>query len=111
MARHALRLSAAVTFSRHIDVAGWTGSWVAKNIAHIMRTVFVFLFFTVLAARVRQNQRVILGLCESLAVARVTWHFVLCIREVAIRTGPRKERKQLFGLLRSRCEDRIVLVA
>lgn len=52
MARHPLRLLAAVTFNRHIDVARRTRAWMAQDVASIVHAIFVLLLFAVLAARV-----------------------------------------------------------
>jgi hypothetical protein len=52
MTRHPLRLFAAVTFNRHIDVARRTRAGMAQDVANIVRAVFVLLLFAILAARV-----------------------------------------------------------
>lgn len=99
MAGHSLGLFAAVTGNLHIDIARRTSSGMAKHLTDIVFAVFVLLLFTVLAAAVRQDQRVVARLAEPTAVTVIDGHFVFCIAKVAIGTSPCEKSKQLFGLL------------
>lgn len=100
MAGDPLLVFATVALNWHIDVAGGTRTGMTHNIADIVLAIFVFLFFTVLTTRMRQDQRIKFRLSKPIAEAVVLWHFVLSIRVVAIRARPAEEGSELAnGLL------------
>lgn len=55
MARNTLILLGTMTIDGHIYVARRTGSWMAQNVAGVMRTVLVLFLITVLTTAVRQD--------------------------------------------------------
>ena len=94
LTRNILHLLAAVTANRHANVAGWTGTWVARNLTVLVLTVSVSGSLAMLTARVRQKHRVILRFFVATAVAEVFGHLVLRVAELAVRTGPIEEGKE-----------------
>ena len=103
-----LHLLAAVTANRHANVAGWTSTRVARNLTVLVLTVFVSRSLAMLSARVRQKHRVILRFFEATAVAEVFGHLVLCVTELAVRTGPIEEGKEFAAF--SRCTSLLFLM-
>jgi chromate transport protein ChrA len=87
-----LLIFAAVTVYRHVDIARWASTRVAKQVAKIMGAVLILFLLAVLSARVRQNQWVKAWFCVLAAVAVILWHFILCVSEVTVGTRPVIER-------------------
>lgn len=83
-----MSLPTAETGDWDFDVARRTSSRMAQDITRLMRTVRVFLLFTVLTAAVRQNKSVKSWLAKSLTVALVVGQSVLSIAKIAIWTSP-----------------------
>ena len=70
----------------------------APQLALIVRTLRVLLLLAVLAARVRQDERIVSRFPILLAEAVVLGKVVLCIVAVAVRASPREESSQPLGL-------------
>lgn len=83
---------AAVTVYRHVYIARWTSTRVAKQVAKIMGAILILFLLAVLSARVRQNQWVKAWFCVLAAVAVILWHFILRVSEVTVGTRPVIER-------------------
>ena len=45
----------AIALDWHINITRWTSTWVTQNFTRIMRTILIFLLFTILTTRVWQD--------------------------------------------------------
>jgi len=85
-----------VALDSDADVARWAGTRMAKDPAVAMLAVLVLLPATVLTARMRQHQRVVLRLFKAPAEALVLRQGVLSVGKVAVWTCPVVEGDSLL---------------
>jgi hypothetical protein len=99
VARHPFRHFTTVTLHRHVNIAGWTGAWMAQKVTNVMYAVFVLLFLTVLAARMWQHQWVIFWLLKARTETFILRNFVRIVVIVTIRARPVVNSKELLDFI------------